>query len=829
MPVDQFVDVAGTIADGEAPDWTSIKTAVSSADDRGVADELELVARIAAAHRQLHQLLPAPSEAASGAFERCRWGHLELLEIVGRGSYGTVYRAWDTHLERLVALKLFHRAANPDAVMHEGKMLARIRHENVVTVYGADIIGGVAGMWMEFVHGRTLDQIVKEHGALSVRDAATIGVDVAGALAAIHGAQLLHCDVKAQNVVRESTGRVVLMDMGAGQVMADAAGYRRASDVTGTPRYMAPELFTVGAAASRASDLYGLGVLLYYLVSMRFPVDGNSIAELRQAHAEGRSEPLERVNPSVPATYGAMVSRALDRNPERRPSSSEEMQGALRQIAAPPGRPLSMWQTWVAPLVIGLTSLLLVWRPGPFAPATRVRSIAVLPIRNLTGDPSKAFFADGLTDVLISNLARVRALRVPSFEAVAPFRGKTDQAADVANKLGVQLLLAGSITQADSRFRMTVQLIDPKTGTVQWGEELTRDASGVLSAQAEVARLVATRLALTLGPDEQRALRAAAIDPRAQDAFLRGLTLRRSSPTVREDAARLFREATEIEPTFAPAWAELALVEVPLAVATANDDRQERTTLARQMAERAIRLDPTVVAGYTALGTVQFYQDWNFTAAEQTFRSALAIDPSDGMIRQRFSMLLAARGRLDEAIAMAQECTRLEPSIPLRYTSLGGIYYYARDYARATAEARHALALSPGFPTAYFELGLIAAAQHRYDEAIGNVRLAFTATHYIGWQIDLARMYAAAGRTDEKLRIMAELSDREKAGEAYGVDNLGYIAAAEGRVDDAFLFLEQAVESHSSNVLWLMVDPRVDVLHSDPRFEQLLKKSGLRQ
>jgi serine/threonine-protein kinase len=311
MAADPLVDVAASIADGQTPDWTTATRDLSSEEERGVADELELVARIAAAHRQLHQLLPPVAAAEAEPFaDRTRWGHLDLLEVVGRGSYGTVYRAWDTRLERLVALKLFHRAPNPDAVMLEGKMLARVRHENVVTVYGADIIDGVAGIWMEFVHGRTLDQIVKGQGAMPAREAATIGADVAKGLAAIHGAQLLHCDVKAQNVVRESTGRVVLMDMGAGRVIADASDDDQLSDITGTPRYMAPELFETGTPATRATDVYSLGVLLYYLASARFPVEGKSVNELRQAHAAGRVEPLDRARPGMPAPYLALVSPA---------------------------------------------------------------------------------------------------------------------------------------------------------------------------------------------------------------------------------------------------------------------------------------------------------------------------------------------------------------------------------------------------------------------------------------------------------------------------------------------------------------------------------------
>jgi serine/threonine-protein kinase len=829
MRADPLVDVASRIADGQVFDWPDITSQLSTPEEQDIAGELEGLSRIAAAHRQLHQVLPADMRDVESGGARASWGHLELLEVVGRGSYGTVYRAWDMRLERQVALKLFHRAPDPDAVMREGRLLARVRHENVVTVHGADIIDGVAGIWMEFVHGRSLDQLVKERGPFTARDASAIGADVARALAAIHRAHLLHCDVKAQNVVREESGRVVLMDLGAGRVVAETAADERLSDVTGTPRYMAPELFAANAVATSATDLYSLGVLMYYLVSGRFPVEGKTLADLRQAHAEGRAVPLERVAPTLPSSYTAVVGRALDPAADRRPASADEMQSALAAIARPRAL-FAPWPFWAAAAVAASLVALVMWRTRPTeAPGPATRSIAVVPIRNLTGDPAKAFLADGLTEVLIANLARVRALRVPSFGAVASLRGKDEQPADVAKKLGVQLLLAGSITQADSKFRMSVQLIDPKSGQALWGEELVREVPGMIPAQAEVARLVAERLSLTLSADEQRALGARVIDPRAQEVYLRGLALRTTLPTARDDAARLFREATEVDPLFADAWAQLALVEVALANASANADPLTRSRMARQMAERAIGLDPSDVAAYAAIGTIQFYDEWNFAAAEQTFRTALLIDPSDGFVQQRFSMLLAARGRLDEATMTAQEAVRVEPLVPIRRTSLGAIRYYARDFAGAEAAARQALVISPDFPTAYFELGLIAAARGRYDEAAEDVRQALARSDYMGWQIDLARIYATAGRTAEKERLLASLSERQRAGEGFGIDNLAYIAAAEGRMDDAFGLLNQAVDRRTANMLWILVDPRVDRLRTDPRFEQLVARTGLRQ
>ena len=833
MADDTLLAAAGRIADGEYVDWPSITSTLPSDDQRAVADQLAVLAQIAAGHRQLHELLPVAADTPPNLVpDRARWGHLDLLNIVGRGSYGTVYRAWDTRLERLVALKLFHGASDPDAVMQEGRMLARVRHENVVTVYGADVIDGVAGLWMELVHGQTLDHIVRKSGPMAPIEAATIGVDAARALAAVHAAGLLHCDVKAQNVVQEAGGRVVLMDLGAGRVVPEARDSDQLSDVAGTPRYMAPELFKAGAESTKATDVYSFGVLLFFLVSGQFPVDGKSLGELKQAHLKGRANTLDRVRPGLPAAYLEIVTRATDRDPARRPTSAADLQSALASIAAPVAavatpRSIGWWAAVAAG--VGLLALLIV-RPlfTPSAPpAPQVRSIAVLPIRNLTGDPSKAYIADGLTEVLISNLARIRSLRVPSFAAVAPFRDTSNPPADIAKKLGVQLLLAGSIVQAGTAVRLSVHLVDA-AGTAVWGDEVTRETAGVMSAQADLSRRLASRMALDLTDAEPPLQRQSALDPRAQDAYLRGLALRVSSPSAQQEAARAFREAVEIEPTLADAWGHLALIETVFAERAAPAERERGRTVARELAQRAVDLDPAAPIGHVALGTIQFYSEWDFPAAEKSFREALAVAPSSGMAMQRYSMLLAALGRLDEAIAVAQQGQRLEPSVALRTTSLGTVYYYARDFASATTEMRRALSITPDFGVAHFGLGRIASAQGRHDQAIAEITRALEQSRNSAWLVELARAFAAAGRSVEARRVLDELDVRAKAGDRFSLDNLAYIAIAQGRRDEALRLLERAADQREAAMLWIAVDPRVDALHGDPRYDTLLARMNLR-
>lgn len=499
MGDDPLLGAAGRIADGEEVDWASL----AADTDTSIAEELALVAQIAAGHRQLHQLLPVTPDTPKHLVpDRARWGHLDLLNIVGRGSYGTVYRAWDTRLERLVALKLFHGVANPDKVMEEGRMVARVRHENVVAIYGADVIDGVAGIWMELVHGRTLDAIVNANGPLSARDAAAVGVDIAKALAAVHAAGLLHCDVKAQNVVQEAGGRVVLMDFGAGRLAPEMRDEDQIVDVAGTPRYMAPELFYPGASATRAADIYSFGVLIYFLVTGKYPVAGTTLSELRHAHETHAFRALRDLNPGLPAALVDAVSQATDRDPERRPESAAIVQGMLATVAAQPQTPpraaITSW--WLAAPVVAIVLALAAWfgrEPPPAAP--QGTALAVLPIRNLTGDPAQQHLADGLTDVLLAHLARTPGLAVSSPASMPALESEFER--EIADRLGVRYLLAGSIVQADGRVRLNIMINDPRAGRTLWATEFDRTPETLLAVREDVASWIVARLNVKPAPE----------------------------------------------------------------------------------------------------------------------------------------------------------------------------------------------------------------------------------------------------------------------------------------------------------------------------------------
>jgi serine/threonine-protein kinase len=328
------------IASGRPVDWRGID---SSAEASGAAApllaQLKIVESIADLHRSLggsesetsgHGSLPSAGVAQTDAI--ARWGSLQLLEVVGRGASGDVFRAWDMRLEREVALKLLGADGSPSdsvgsVVIDEARLLARIRHPNIVTVFGADRVEGRVGLWMEYVRGRTLEALLRDQGALSAHEATLVGLDLCRAVSAVHGAGLLHRDIKAQNVMREAGGRLVLMDFGS--VREEPGGAR--AELAGTPLYLAPEIFE-HAPATPASDLYSIGVLLYRLVTCGYPVTGRTFTELVDAHRERRRTWLRDARPDLPLDFVRAVEKALAFDPSERYTSAGAMEAALSRV-----------------------------------------------------------------------------------------------------------------------------------------------------------------------------------------------------------------------------------------------------------------------------------------------------------------------------------------------------------------------------------------------------------------------------------------------------------------------------------------------------------------
>ena len=372
MKPDELEVIADRISDDQAIDWDRILTD-SAPSERPLLAQLQTLASIAHLHRstppiedQAHRTSdePRPPRASIG-----RWGHLELLEPLGHGTYGEVYRAWDPRLDRQVALKVLraHPGAVDRRVIHEARLLAKIHHPNVPTIYGGRMVDGRVGLWSELIEGHTLNALVEYLGPLGAEEAAHVGIAVCGALSAAHAHGLLHRDIKAQNVMRARGGRIVLMDFGAGGEVAPADGERGRS-FAGTPVYLAPEVLANRRTSIR-SDIYGLGVLLYYLVTGHFPIEGDSLPAVRDAHACQRRIALQVLRPDLPKSFVRVVECACALDPDARFATAAELQGALeeasgfRDRAATPSRGSDRpWiGVFIALLVLAALVLLAWW------------------------------------------------------------------------------------------------------------------------------------------------------------------------------------------------------------------------------------------------------------------------------------------------------------------------------------------------------------------------------------------------------------------------------------------------------------------------------------
>ena len=354
-----LLTVAAAISDGAGIDWLEVTHKPADGLDTEVLRELRLIDQIAAFHRSTDPLPSAdahgqpvgrssspsdPSAPKAGHASRAdetdedlqSWGHLAILGKIGEGAFGAVYRARDGKLQREVALKLLWPATPPRiqrVALKEARLLARVRHPNVATVYGADHIRGRVGLWMELVKGRTLAELLRTHGPFSAREAALVGLDLCRAVAAVHGAGLLHGDIKAHNVMREDGGRTVLMDFGTGKDLNLDRGRQTGpvNDFAGTPLYLAPEVFE-GQPRTKATDIYSLGVLLYHLVTGSYPVEGRTREDVEAAHRQHQRHHLRDVRPDLPEDFVQAVQCALDPDPRHRYQGAGAFESALARL-----------------------------------------------------------------------------------------------------------------------------------------------------------------------------------------------------------------------------------------------------------------------------------------------------------------------------------------------------------------------------------------------------------------------------------------------------------------------------------------------------------------
>jgi eukaryotic-like serine/threonine-protein kinase len=427
-----LLDLASSIDEDRPVDWDKAE-GDSSESERAVVSELRVLAAMSLVSRNPEAATMTPLGQWPGPLEasgpQVTWGPFTIIEVIGAGAFGTVYRARD-NLNRDIALKLFNDPAQAARVLQEGRLLARVRHPNIVVVHGCNEFNGRVGLWMELIRGRTLEEELRGRGSLSAQEAKLIGLDLCRALAAVHEAGLVHRDVKAQNVMRENGGRIVLMDFGAGSDTHRVD--QGAWDIVGTPVYLAPEVFA-GQSASKTSDIYSLGVLLYHLVTGRYPVAGSNRIEIQRAHGEGHYMRLRDARPDLPEGFVQVVESAIDPDPQHRYQTAGEFEYALAASCGslsdvPVARPSPSGPTLLRPLMIAalaVAAIVILWVIGP--PHSRGGDAVTAPpdIRSSSASgtpatPASGAEADYTIAVGFYKVTTTDEVRLAAGDAVAP-------------------------------------------------------------------------------------------------------------------------------------------------------------------------------------------------------------------------------------------------------------------------------------------------------------------------------------------------------------------------------------------------------------------------
>jgi eukaryotic-like serine/threonine-protein kinase len=723
---------------------------------------------------------------------------------------GEVWKAHDANLDRLVAIKMLRRGALGDSTArgrfrHEARVLSRLSHPGVATVFDFDVQDEYDFLVMEYVPGGTLESRLAT-GRLPLDTVLHLGAAIADALENAHRQGVLHRDLKPGNVMLTSDGQPKILDFGLAVLLSGgkATGRMTASGtIVGSLPYMAPEqLF--GEADDTRTDVYALGVVLFEMVTGQRPFVKERPEALMFAIINNAAPTVRSIKPDAPLELDRLLGECLDKDPSHRPASAALVADTLRRLRE--GGP-------------ALTATL----PANDA----IRAIAVLPFRNVSRDPAQEYFADGMTEAIISDLAHIRALRVISRTSAMKYKGTELSLPVIARELNVDAVLEGSALLLGNRVRLSVQLISARTDETLWAARYDRELEDVLGLQSELAETVAHEIAIKLTPMEATQLaKRPAVNPEAHLEFLRSRhSYFAASPQAVEVGLRHARRALELDPNLAPAWSALADCHAFRALrgmAPPAEAFAEATTAAM----KALELDPSLAEAHAALGVIRSHSG-DLAGGLRALRKAIELNPGLAAAHDRLGRVLYAYGRHAEAIAAMNKAVSLDPLSMFIRTGAGDAHYFAREYEKSVVHYRMALELDPRFDGAHTDLARSLEALGRFEEARAEYEEGRRLSGGVaGPSFGLAHLEVASGNTAEARRILAELTEARsrRVVSAWGIAALH---ASLGDVDEAFRWLDTAIEERAAGMILLRVHPRLDPIRSDPRYAALVRRVGL--
>ena len=787
----------------------------------------------------------------------------QIRQKLGEGGMGEVFLAHDVELRRDVALKVLPApiAKDPESLRRfkrEARALAAVDHPNIVSVYSVEEANDVHFLTMAYVDGRTLDELIPR-GGLGYESFLDLAVPLADALRAAHERGIIHRDLKPANVMVDGDDRLRVLDFGLAKLQGDAQSpvmsqaptkaMTREGVVMGTFPYMSPEQ-TEGKALDARSDIFSLGVILYEMATGQRPFKGETSASLIAAILKEAPPALETLRTDLPEPLDRLLARCLEKDPERRPQSAKDVRNELEQlrreantqasasVIAGAGTAMSRRSVTAvsAATLIVLALLVVLWDRSPISlgPASPpgIRSLAVLPLSNLSRDPDQLYFVDGMTEALITDLARIRSLKVISRTSSMLYRDTPKPLPEIARELGVDAVVEGSVIRSDDMVRVTVQLIEAESDEHIWAENFDREMRDIFSLQSEVARAIARQIEARLTPAEEELLMGGrSVNPEAYDAFLRGqFHLFSLNPEDIERAKEYYERALEIDPGFALAYTGLAHI-YGGRVQWGRTPAREGLLQVRELTLRALDLDDTLAEAHNSLAKVFFYEDWDWEAAEAAFRRGIELSPNSPFLRMTYSLMLGSLQRHGEGVSEIEQAIEMDPLNPLWKAVRAWQMMFQEQYAAAIDEFRRTLSVAPNVLPAQEALWVAFWRQQEWEEAREAAKKAFSLRGRLEVVEAIESGYAESGNPEVDYRdAMRSGAERlvELSSEAYVLPSLiAKLYVQAGEHDRALDWLGKAYEERDPFMVHLRVDPTWVDLRGDPRFRDLLEGIGL--
>jgi serine/threonine-protein kinase len=725
-------------------------------------------------------------------------GRYVIERQLGEGGMAVVHLALDVRHDRRVALKVLRpelgAVLGAERFLAEIRVTANLQHPHIVPLFDSGEAAGLLFYVMPFVEGESLRDRLARDRQLPIDEALHITLEIADALAYAHSLGVVHRDIKPENVLLAG-GHALVADFGIARAVSAAGGQRITETglAVGTPVYMSPEQATAEAQLDGRSDLYSLACLLYEMLAGEPPWTGLTPQTVLARRLTDPMPSLRAARDTVPDFVEGAIRRALARAPADRFATVSAFADALRKPATDQPRP---------------------------------RSVAVLPFVNLSADPDNEYFADGITEDVIAQLAKIRALDVISRTSVMPFKGRHQGLREIAAKLQVATVLEGSVRRAGDRVRIVAQLIDAATDQHLWAETYDRQLTDIFAIQSEVALRIAAALKAELSPDERARIgKEPTNDVRAYQLYLKGRqSFIRYSEEGMHEAIQYFEQAIARDPRYALAYASVAMAFTELGEVGALDP-DEAYPRAKAAAAKALALDPELADAHLTVAFGKVVYDFDWAGAEQGFKRALELSPNNADAYDLYGRLCSALERYDEALAMQQRANQLDPLA--HPVDVATAFLRAGRQDEALEAAHGAIALDRVSARAHSTLGWTLLRSNRVDEGLaeleGAVKLSPGNTL---WLAQLGQAYALAGRADKAAEVLSALEEQSRK-QYVSPYHLAYVYTGLGQQDRAMDCLERAYEQRAGAIYGIKGSFLFAPLRSHPRFEALLRRMHL--